>query len=62
MGEGIFILCLRMGKRVSYPRKEYKKKGGFLLFNPTATNKRGREENFNFSPKFLEKPRENQEI
>ena len=53
---------LKVGKRVSYPRKEYKKKGGFLLFNPTATNKRGREENFNFSPKFLEKPRENQEI
>jgi hypothetical protein len=33
------ILYLRRGKRVNYPRKEYKKSGDFLLFKPSATNK-----------------------
>lgn len=60
--EGQFILWLRRVKLINYPRKEYKKKEDFLLFGSTTINKGEREENFKFSPKFLEKLRENQGI
>jgi hypothetical protein len=58
---GGFILCLMRGKIVNYPRKEHKM-GGFSSLQPTTVNEGEREENFNFSPKIIEKPRENQGI